>query len=173
MKKLLLTAALAALLAACGEAQAPDIGRREQAAQVNTQERLVQATPIPALQYSAERVNLVKRAERLNTENLNGCVTLISYGRVIAQYNVDGKVSSLNSYLTGSERPIDDPHGSYDSGSVMMESPDVDGTYGENIQGVFFFEANTNAYVEWHGDFLYSDQCLTPNERPAMTRVVP
>lgn len=175
MKKFLLLGVAALSLTAClGE---PDVAAREQAAQRAVQERMVQATPLPDLQYSAERTNLVRRAERLNTENVNGCVTLLSYGRVVAQYNVAGKVSSLNAYLTGDQRyarvEATNRGGGRVSAYEMIESPDVDGTYGQNVDGIFFFEANTDAYVEWRGDYLFSDQCLTPNERPALTRAVP
>ena len=34
--------------------------------------------------------------------------------------------------------------------------PDVDGSYGENDSGIFFFTVDGN-YVEWTGDYLYSD----------------
>lgn len=174
MRNLIAVSAIA-LLAACTPPD-NDVSSLEQAAQRRVQERMVQATPLPELDYSAERVNLVKRAERLNTENLNGCVTLLSYGRVIAQYNVAGKVSSLNAYLTGDQRyarvETRSAAGNRIEAYEMVESPDVDGTYGANVNGIFFFEANTDAYVEWHGDFLFSDQCLTPNERPAMSRIV-
>lgn len=172
MNKFLVAVSMLAILGACGE-PTRDVAQIEQSAQRDTQERLVQSTPLPALQYSAERVNLVRRAERLNTQNFNGCVTLLSYGRVVAQYNVAGKVSSLNAYLTGAERWA--RVGSYGGSSYfeMVESPDVDGAYGTNADGVFFFEANTDAYVEWGGNgatYMFSDQCLTPNERPLVTR---
>lgn len=173
MRNVMLIAAVLAV-ASCG-AYKEDVASREQRAQQSVQERMVQATPLPNLSYSAERVNLVKRANRLNTENLNGCVTLLSYGRVIAQYNVAGKVSSLNAYLTGDQRPTRFTFAAEDprvNTTEMAESPDVDGTYGQNVDGVFFFEANTDAYVEWHGDFVYTDQCLTLNERPALVRAV-
>lgn len=183
MKRVILLAASVLALAACGDYR-PSTAQIEQQQQEATQSTLIQATPIPQLQYSAERQNLVKRAERLNTENVNGCVTLLSYGRVIAQYNVAGKVSSLNAYLTGDQRAarlrVQGSSMSTEGGNAasnyldaLVESPDVDGAYGENPNGIFFFEANTDAYVEWHGDYLFSDQCLTPNERPAMSRIVP
>jgi hypothetical protein len=33
---------------------------------------------------------------------------------------------------------------------------DVDGSYGENDSGIFFFTPD-GKYVEWSGDYLYSD----------------
>ena len=32
----------------------------------------------------------------------------------------------------------------------------VVGTYGENVKGIFFFDVNSN-YIEWNGNYLYSD----------------
>lgn len=170
------------LAAACGEQRVRSTAEVEQRQQERTQNTLITATPLPELSRSVEREQIVRRAERLNTENINGCITLISYGRVIGQFNVDGKASSLNSYLTGTERAVRLPvQGSstatnsedrqlYNYMDALVESPDVDGAYGENVDGIFFFEAGSNAYVEWHGDYFYTDQCLTLNERPLLTR---
>lgn len=59
---------------------------------------------------------------------------------------MDGKVSSLNSFLT--------PDSTYaESGRYL---PDVDGSYGENDSGIFFFTPD-GKYVEWTGTYLYSD----------------
>lgn len=44
-------------------------------------------------------------------------------------------------------------------GSVLIQSPDIDGTYGDNNPGIRFFTASGIA-VEWAGDgasYLYSD----------------
>jgi hypothetical protein len=38
------------------------------------------------------------------------------------------------------------------------------------VDGIFFFEAGTNAYIEWRGDYFYSDQCLTTSQRPILVR---
>lgn len=191
MNKTLLIATLSAavLVAAC-ESRAPSTAEREQVQQERTQNSLLTATPLPELSRSVEREQLVRRAERLNTENINGCITLISYGRVIGQFNVDGKPSSLNSYLTGDQRAVRLPVQGSSTGSnetenasgattggyrmdALVESPDVDGAYGENVDGIFFFEGGSNAYVEWRGDYFYTDQCLTLNERPLLTRARP
>ena len=58
----------------------------------------------------------------------------------------------MNSFLTPS---------AYDeyvtSGGVKtIELSDVDGSYGENDNGIFFFTVDGN-YVEWTGEYLYSD----------------
>ena len=40
--------------------------------------------------------------------------------------------------------------------TIETELPDIDGSYGENVSGIFFFTID-GKYVEWTGDFLYSD----------------
>ena len=64
---------------------------------------------------------------------------------------MDGKVSSLNSFLTPDSEY-------YSSGSAYNDwLPDVDGSYGENDNmGIFFF-TNDGKYIEWTGTYLYSD----------------
>ena len=71
-------------------------------------------------------------------------------GAVIDRFIVDGKVTSLNSYLT--------PDSTYYEGSGASVSwlADVDGSYGENDAGIFFFTPD-GKYVEWTGTYLYSD----------------
>lgn len=136
------------------------------------QARLVGAIPPPVLETSLERKNLVERLSRINKENMTGCIYLISYGNVIAFYPVRGKVTSLNSYLSGETQLIKDPYAPMDgSQSASIEMPDYDGAYGKNADGVFFFTADSNAYVEWNGEYLWSDQCLARPET-ALVRVL-
>lgn len=91
-----------------------------------------------------------------------GCIYLVSYGSVMAFYPVSGKVTSLNSYLLSSERST--------GSGYAIEQADIDGAYGENADGVFFFTADTDAYVEWKGEYLWSDQCLAPSQQPQLVR---
>lgn len=119
-----------------------------------------QPTPID-ISYSLERYNLVRRAYWVNGLKekamavarpaevpLGYCVLFTESGNVIGQFTVDGKVTSLNSYLTPSTQPTN-------SGGAK-EIPDVDGAYGENDNGIFFFTPQWQ-YIEWSGIYLYSD----------------
>lgn len=120
-----------------------------------------QATPTD-LEYSLERHNLIKRAYWVNGQREKamsivcpvpiplGYVTLFaSNGAVVQQFVVDGKVSSLQTYLTPDSKY-------YSSSSSVDWLPDTDGTYGENVDGVYFFTPDGN-YIEWTGTYLYSD----------------
>ena len=95
---------------------------------------------------------------------MHGCVYLLSHGTVIAFYPVRGKVSSMKSYLT--------PGDEVRSGPITAEAPDLDGAYGENAEGIFFFTSDSNSYVEWAGEYLFTDQCLKVSAQPQLVRVV-
>lgn len=123
-----------------------------------------QATPTD-IDYSLERYNLIRRAYWVNGQrekaNMLPCavqkplgyiVLFTESGAVVGSFIVDGKVSSLNSFLTPSavEKYISN------GGVISEEMADVDGSYGENDAGIFFFTP-AGQYIEWTGTYLYSD----------------
>ena len=123
-----------------------------------------QSTPTD-LDYSLERYNLIRRAYWVNgqrekamslpcavTRPLGYIVLFSTSGAVIGRFIVDGKVSSLNSFLT--PNMVQKYHSN--GGVVETELPDIDGSYGENVSGIFFFTTD-GKYIEWTGDFLFSD----------------
>ena len=131
-----------------------------------------QPTPTD-INYSLERYNLIKRAYWVNgqrekamslpcaiTRPLGYIVLFSNSGAVIGRFIVDGKVSSLNSWLTPDYyyTHITDHTGLYET-----EMPDVDGTYGTKTNGIFFFTTD-GKYIEWTGDFLYSDIPFTVDD---------
>lgn len=126
-----------------------------------------QSTPTD-INYSLERYNLIRRAywvngqrEKANTlvcsvEKPLGYIVLFSGNTVVGSFVVDGKVSSLNSYLTPGD--VDSAYGGSHGGytTITTEIADVDGSYGENDSGIFFFTPDSK-YIEWTGSYLYSD----------------
>lgn len=128
-----------------------------------------QPTPTD-LDYSLERYNLIRRAYWVNgqqekarnlpceiTKPLGYVVLMTESGAVLGCFTVDGKVSSLNSYLTpDSEYYEQEVWGSYGSADANRWLADVDGSYGSNDNGIFFFTAEGN-YMEWNSNYLYSD----------------
>ena len=120
-----------------------------------------QPTPTD-IEYSLERYNLTRRAYWVNGQwekanalvcpiekPLGYVILLTESGSVVGKFTVDGKVSSLNSFLT--------PDSEYYSCSATNKwLADVDGSYGENDNGIFFFTPD-GKYVEWSGIYLYSD----------------
>lgn len=135
-----------------------------------------QPTPTD-IEYSLERYNLIRRAywvngmrEKASTlpceiEKPLGYVVLFAEsGAVVGSFVVDGKVSSLNSFLTPDseyyEKYLGGSSGKNNTDSVDRWSnkwlADVDGSYGTNDNGIFFFTVD-GRYVEWTGTYLYSD----------------
>lgn len=158
-------AALALTNAACSDVK-PSARQQEKAAAEASQQKLMQSAPIPILPISQERNNLVKRATRINVQNLSSCVILFTpSGAVVGKFAVNGKVSSLNSYLLPGDVVV-----GYQSAPAVIESPDIDGAYGKNADGVFFFDAVTDAYIEWGGPYFWSDQCLDTTAAPILVQ---
>lgn len=127
-----------------------------------------QPTPTD-INYSLERYNLIRRTywvngqrEKANSlvcevEKPLGYVVLISGTTIIGSFVVDGKVSSLNSYLTPDSEyyeVVGDRKGNTTAENKWLA--DVDGSYGENDAGIFFFTPD-GKYIEWTGTYLYSD----------------
>lgn len=150
---------------------------------INTGDKLSNNQPTPTdIDYSLERYNLIRRAywvngqrEKANTLVCNvdkplGYIALfLENGSCAGKFIVDGKVSSLNSYLTPDSEyysgEATNVYGVTTSGEdksgtnyscVNRWLPDVDGSYGENDKGIFFFTVD-GKYVEWTGTYLYSD----------------
>lgn len=130
---------------------------------------IVENQPAPTdLSYSLERYNVIKRAYWVNGQRekamslpcsvdkpLGYIVLFAENGSVVGRFVVDGKVSSLNSYLFPAEYPQhvhSDTNCYYDK----IEIAGIDGCYGLNVSGIFFFTTD-GKYIEWTGDFLFSD----------------
>ena len=163
MKKMF-AAFLAALMMSvgiigCDNPQASTVDRQRTLAIGN---KLSDAQPTPTdIDFSLERYNLTRRAywvngQREKAENVIcevekplGYVVLFAGNAVVGSFIVDGKVSSLNSYLTPDSEY-------YSSGTLNKWLADVDGTYGENDNGIFFFTPD-GKYIEWTCEYLYSD----------------
>ena len=121
-----------------------------------------QATPTD-INYSLERYNLIRRAywvngqrERANTlvcevEKPLGYIALfLENGACAGKFIVDGKITSLNSYLTPDSEYYELIYG----GTYSRENkwlPDVDGSYGSNDNGIFFFTTDRQIYrMDWN-----------------------
>ncbi len=163
---LLLVAITLCMLAGC------DSDYQEQTSDVEKQQSITkdlqQSQPTPTdIDYSLERYNLIRRAYWVNgqrekalslpcpVEKTLGYVVLMLEGvGVVGNYVIDGKVSSLNSFLTP-----DSEYYEYSAGETSKKNnwlADVDGSYGENDNGIFFFTTD-GKYIEWTGTYIYSD----------------
>lgn len=128
-----------------------------------------QSTPTD-INYSLERYNLIRRAYWVNgqrekanalvcqVEKPLGYIVLFAGNTTVGRFVVDGKVSSLNSFLSPDYIESTERHGGEGGGNVVLNTQmaDIDGSYGQNDDGIFFFTPD-GKYVEWTGEYLYSD----------------
>jgi len=138
------------------------------------QAKLVNAVPMPQLETSLERQNIANRAKLFNAPDKISYIYLISFGKVMAFYTVKGKVSSLNSYMSPQEQIVrgdGTPCQYLDTVCYTVQAPDVDGSYGQNASGVFFFTTD-GAYVEWSGEYMMSDQPLQLSTQPELIQQI-
>lgn len=159
-----------AIFTGCG-IQTPsgnDIQRQQAQDTISVGAKLAQAQPTPKdIDYSLQRYVLIKRAYWVNGQrekaiNLTApievpigyCLLLTEQGEIIGEFMVEGKVSSLNNYLTPDSEYYERSSGS--GGSTNHWLPDVDGSFGYNDDGIFFFTTD-GKYIEWTGTYLYSD----------------
>lgn len=169
IKLVVLTVLLGVTLVGCDEAAVSTGAKEDTKNTINVANNLQENQPTPTdISYSLERYNLIKRAYWVNgqrekamslpceIEKPLGYITLFTEsGDVIGTFTVDGKVSSLNSFLTPDSEYYELVYG----GDYARENKwlaDVDGSYGENDNGIFFFTTD-GKYVEWTGTYLYSD----------------
>lgn len=167
LSKLILCTSLIFSLNECESVKTGESTKKEMEQTETNQQRLATAQPPPQISVSLERKNLIRRLERLNKENQISYIYLISYGKVMAFYTVNGKVSSLNSLLTTPEQVVNIPSPGGGYVQHVLPSPDFDGSYGKNPEGIFFF-TTSDVYVEWEGQFLWSDQPLKLTQPPEL-----
>lgn len=139
------------------------------------QRKLSQNQPLPQFETSLERQNLINRLKLWNKPDKVSYIYLLQFGKVMAFYTAKGKVSSLNSLVTNPTQLVDGFGNQCQSSSSSVchevPSPDLDGSYGDNPKGIFFWTTD-GAYVEWSGDFMLSDQPLKLATQPELVREV-
>ena len=133
--------------------------------------RLIQQVPAPRLDNSLERLNISKRLSIWSDSAKISYIYLINYGHVMAFYVVKGKVTSSNKRLTPSQQDVDTGWNSASLSNVVMEAPELDGTYGASSPYTFFWTTDS-VYVQWSGDYMLTDQPLKLTNSPELIREV-
>jgi len=138
----------------------------------SNQQDLVRAHPPFEMDSSLERQNLIDRYEYLNDQNNQHHVYMLGNdGTVISYFVAQGKVSSVNSKLTNDKQIVEikgagfrggQGAGAYGPNYRLVESPQMDGSYGENGDAIFFF-TTSGEYVEWNGKYLVSEEPMDIN----------
>jgi len=134
------------------------------------QNHLIRAQPPEVMESSLERQNLINRYNYLNDENNIHHVYLMDEGQVVAYYVAQGKVSSVNSKLTNDLQIVKIEGAGFDGGTgsgsaggahgpnyKVVESPQMDGSYGSNGDAIFFFTTSGD-YVESSLDYVVSEE---------------
>lgn len=168
MKKLLVLSVVLAFIAlfaaplfAGGDMESSSMDKGQASKETNLS-RIIKQVPVPQLSTAQERMMVARRAKTFDTDHKIGYVYVFIAGSStpLGYYVIIGKVASLNSFLVPQQRV--EVYGKDDS-PIVLDDADLDGTYGTNINGVFFYTDN-GVYVELPTDgpmgYLYADQPL-------------
>lgn len=168
MKKLALALALiVVLLAGCG-GRGTAQRKQDQAIVDSYSQQLSKAVPYPLSQMkdSTERRNLRERLLRFNKPDKVGYVYLLSFGKFLGYYTIEGKISSTQSQMTVTDEVRKYCH----SGCrEVTQSMGDDGSYGPNEEGVFFFTTG-GVMVQTDLDYVYSDAPLNVGDVPQLLK---
>lgn len=135
-----------------------DVGRTKQVGSTLADK---QQTP-KDISFSLTRYSLIRRAYWLNGKietakqlpcdvvKPRGHIELLTANGVYKEFDVDGIPVSLQTYLTPDSE-------CYSASYTVDWLPDVDGTYGDNCEGIFFFDVD-GVYHEWTGQYLYTSR---------------
>jgi len=135
---------------------------------------LDKAQPQPEMDWSLERENIINRTLRWNDPNKISYIYLLEFGRLVGYYPIKGKVSSVNSALSTPDQVVTDPNKWADmmgegvggvGSSLVMSSPQEDGSYGSNGDAIFFFLTD-GTYMEWNGRYLLFDNPMKVSVEP-------
>jgi len=99
-----------------------------------------------------EAENILRRRKMFAKEGSIGFITLLNQaGQPIAYYTVDDKPTSSGKRLT---KPFDCVYASCES---HRPAPSDEGTWGSSSPYIYFW-TTSGQYIQWSGDYLYSDQ---------------
>ena len=133
------------------------------------QKRLETNQPAPQIQFSNARDAIARKTITFNDPNKISYIYLISKaGTILGFYTVKGCVVDLSCYMVPDDQIVDDPNGGVDVGSCIIQAPDIDGTYGTNGAGKYFFTTD-GTYVEFNCEYILCDKPLSIAQPPILT----
>ena len=166
MKKYLISISLVLVMllaVSCG--YKPSSYQVNAAAKESTLQTANTAVPVPQITNFLERANVARRAKTMDHPDKLFYVYLFNYGvkEPVAYIVLQGKLSSLRSYLVPQERVV--------YSSLAVEDAYIDGTYGENCAGFFGYTA-AGAYFEWNMGVLVLDAPIPIFNVPDITSYI-
>lgn len=158
-KLLLIPVALVALVAttagSCDEKESAPQNNPQAKSNFEAQEK---NDPVPSLNDSLERANIVEHLKRNNApDRVRYIYLLADTGGIYAYFVIKGKVTSTGAQLTPTDSIVDICSGSYCPN--VVQGPTDDGSFGGDEGGIYFF-TDTGQEIQWNGRWLLSDQPL-------------
>lgn len=158
MKRLALLLPLL-LLAACGP-------HAKSTKQVQSDKAAEAANSI-SFSQNAEIDNIKRRLELTSDPGAVGFIVLLNQsGQPIAYYGVKGKVTSSGKRLTRA-----DEIWSTASSEGIRGAASDEGTFGSSDPYIYFWTAE-GRYVQWSGEYIYSDKPLRLSVKPLVVSAV-
>ena len=154
-----------ALLPACGKfSKAEPTKKQEQAL------KATEAAESISFNENAEIDNIKRRLEITSQPGKIGYVVLLNEaGQPILYTSVKGKVTSGSKRLTRPYDVYEGRHGGYGA-DFIVAGPSDEGTYGHSSPYIYFW-THEDRYVQWSGDYLYSDQPIRLRVEPLVINI--
>jgi hypothetical protein len=133
----------------------------------SNQNKLEKIIPIPEMDYSNNRANISKRLDTYGKDQnkVSWIYCFTPSGQCVLFTSVKGCVTNLSAYAVPDDQIVDyrDQWGNHYA--MTVQSPDADGTYGTNGEGIFWFDT-AGVYHEWNGLYMMVDQPVKLNIEP-------
>jgi hypothetical protein len=124
--------------------------------------------PIPQLERSLERANIIEHLKRNNEpERVRYVYLLTQTGAVVNYHIAKGKLTSAGAQLTPTDSVVDVCSATDYCPQVVQGQTD-DGSFGGDEGGIYFFDDLGNE-IQWNGLFYVSD---IPRKIDPVTRMV-
>lgn len=152
-----LALAIALLFGATACTSAPESPQNNPVA-ANNYKAQEKTNPVPNLNQSLERKNIVDHLNRNNQpDRIRYIYLLADTGGIYAFFTIKGKVTSTGAQLTPTDSIIDVCGTDYCP--TVVQGPTDDGSFGGDEGGIYFFTDAGNE-IQWNGRWLLSDEPL-------------
>lgn len=148
--------AVALPVAACTSSTPDNIPQNDKQANANYDAQK-KNDPIPGLNDSLERANIIEHLKRNNqADRVRYIYLLADTGGIYAYFVIKGKVSSTGAQLTPTDNVVDVCSNASEYCPQVVQGPTDDGSFGGDEGGIYFF-TDTGMEVQWNGRWLVTD----------------
>jgi len=170
MKNVLVKLSIVAALGMTLMAGSCDIQPNASTKQSESQKAAAAANSINFAAGNAEIDNIKRRLQLTSDPALMGFIVLFNdMGRPILYTTVKGKVTSGSKRLTAPFQETALTRGGVAdaSSSNFTDAPSDEGTWGSSNPYIFFW-TTSGQYIQWSGNYLYSDKPIRITDSPAV-----